>query len=119
VSLRGTRSWLATAVFAALIAMVSLPVSRIWAQDELPRKVKTRVAPIYPQLARQMNIAGIVKVQVTVAANGSVKTTKLVGGHPLLANAAMDAIKKWRFDTGPDETTGIVEFRFDPSAGTQ
>jgi len=119
VSLRRTRSWLATAIFAALIAMFSLPAPRIWAQDELPRKVKTRVAPVYPQLARQMNISGVVKVQVTVAPNGSVKTTKLVGGHPLLANAALDAIKKWRFDTGPDETTGIVEFKFDPSAGAQ
>ena len=99
--------------------MVSFPASRTWAQDDLPRKIKTRVAPIYPQLARQMNISGVVKVQVTVAPNGSVKTTKLVGGHPLLANAALDAIKKWRFDTGPDETTGIVEFKFDPSAGTQ
>jgi len=119
VSLRRTRSWLATAIFAALIAMFSLSAPRIWAQDELPRKVKTRVAPVYPQLARQMNISGVVKVQVTVAPNGSVKTTKLVGGHPLLANAALDAIKKWRFDTGPDETTGIVEFKFDPSAGAQ
>jgi len=119
VSLRRTRSWLATAIFAALIATFSLPAPRIWAQDELPRKVKTRVAPVYPQLARQMNISGVVKVQVTVAPNGSVKTTKLVGGHPLLANAALDAIKKWRFDTGPDETTGIVEFKFDPSAGAQ
>ena len=119
MSLRGTRSWLATAMFAALIALFSLPVSRIWAQEELPRKVKSRVAPTYPQLARQMNISGIVKVQVTVAPNGTVKTTKLVGGHPLLANAALDAIKKWRFDAGPEETTGIVEFKFDPSAGAQ
>jgi TonB family protein len=119
VSFRGTRSWLARAIVAALIALFSLPVSSIWAQDELPRKVKTRVAPVYPALARQMNISGTVKVQVTVAPNGSVKATKLVGGHPLLANAALDAIKKWRFDNGPDETTGIVEFKFDPSVGAQ
>jgi TonB family protein len=106
-------------MFAALIALSSLSVPRLWAQDELPRKVKTRVAPMYPALARQMNISGTVKVQVTVAANGSVKSTKLVGGHPLLANAAMDAIRKWRFENGPEETTGIVEFKFDPSAGAQ
>jgi TonB family protein len=119
VSLRGSRSWLATAVFAALIALFSLPASRSWAQEELPRKVKSRVAPVYPSLARQMNIAGVVKVQVTVAPNGTVKATKLVGGHPLLANAALDAIKKWRFDTASEETTGIVEFKFDPSVGLQ
>jgi hypothetical protein len=39
-----------------------------------------------------------------------------VGGHPILANAAMDALKKWRYESGTDETTGIVEFHFD---GTQ
>ena len=67
-----------------------------------------------------MNITGVVKIQVTVATNGSVKNTKLVGGHPLLANAALDALKRWRFEAGPEETTGIVEFKFDPSAaGTQ
>jgi TonB family protein len=119
VSLQATRSWLTTAIFAALIAMSTLPATQLWAQDDLPRKVKSRVAPIYPALAKQMNITGTVKVQVTIAPNGSVKTAKLVGGHPLLANAAMDAIKKWRFDTGPEETVGIVEFKFDPSAGVQ
>jgi TonB family protein len=83
--------------------------------QEVDRKVKSKVAPVYPELARRMNITGVVKVQITVAANGSVKNAKLVGGHPVLANAALDAVKKWRFETGPQESVGIVEFRFDPS----
>lgn len=118
---RATRTWLASLAAFALIAMLSLQTPRTWAQQEdLPRKVKTRVAPVYPTLARQMNISGVVKVQVTVAANGTVKSTKLVGGHPVLATAALDAVKKWRFEAGPEETTGIVEFKFDPSvAGAQ
>jgi TonB family protein len=85
-----------------------------WGQ-EIDRKTKTKVAPMYPELARRMNITGVVKVQITVAANGSVKNAKLVGGHPVLANAALDAVKKWRFETASQETTGLVEFRFDPS----
>jgi TonB family protein len=85
-----------------------------WGQ-ELDRKTKSKVAPVYPELARRMNITGVVRVQITVAANGSIKNTKLVGGHPVLANAALDAVKKWRFETGPQESTGIVEFRFDPT----
>jgi outer membrane biosynthesis protein TonB len=48
-----------------------------------------------------------------------VKSTKVVGGHPLLVNAAVDAVKKWRFEPAADETTGVVEFKFDPSAATQ
>ena len=55
------------------------------------------------------------KVRVTVAANGSVKDAQLVGGHPVLASAALDAVKKWRFETRPEESTETVEFRFDPA----
>ena len=89
------------------------------AQEELSRKVKTKVAPGYPELARRMSISGVVKVQIVVAPNGSVKSTKVVGGHPLLVNAAVDAVKKWRFDAASEETTGVVEFKFDPNVATQ
>jgi TonB family protein len=88
-------------------------------QDEISRKVKTKVYPSYPELARRMSIAGVVKVQVVVAPNGSVKTTKVVGGHPLLVNAAVDAVKKWRFESAAEETTGVVEFKFDPNMAAQ
>lgn len=69
---------------------------------------------MYPEIARHMNLGGVVRLQVTVAANGSVKNARLIGGHPLLANAALDAIKKWRFEAGPAESSGVVQFRFDP-----
>jgi TonB family protein len=62
-----------------------------------------------------MNLAGVVKVLVTVSPNGTIKDAKLVGGHPVLATAALDAVKKWRFEAGPEESTGIVEFRFTPN----
>jgi len=94
-------------------AATSAPLA--WGQDELNRKTKSKVAPTYPELARKMNITGVVKVQVTVAPNGSIKNTKVLGGHPLLATAALDAVKKWRFETGPQDSTGIVEFQFGPN----
>ncbi len=93
-------------------AATSAPLA--WGQEELSRKPKIKVAAVYPELARRMNITGVVKVEVTVAPNGSIKNARLVGGHPLLANAALDAVKKWRFETGPEDSTGIVEFHFDP-----
>lgn len=96
-------------------AATSAPLA--WGQEikgqETNRKVKNKVSPVYPELARRMNITGVVKVRVTVAANGSVKDAQLVGGHPVLANAALDAVKKWRFETRPEETAETVEFRFD------
>jgi TonB family protein len=83
-------------------------------QEELTRKTKTKVAPVYPDIARRMSITGTVKVLVVVAPNGNLRSTKVVGGHPLLVNAAMDAIKKWKFEVAPEESTGIVEFKFQP-----
>jgi TonB family protein len=72
------------------------------------------VQPEYPDLARKMNITGTVKVQVVVAPNGTVKEAKVVGGHPVLAGAALEAVKKWRFEPAPAESTGVVDFKFEP-----
>jgi TonB family protein len=83
-------------------------------QGEILRRVKTRVEPAYPELARKMNITGSVKVAVVVAPNGSVKEAKVVGGHPLLANAALDAVRKWRFEPAAIESSGVVDFKFEP-----
>ena len=86
-----------------------------WGQEqEGIRKTKSKVEPMYPDLARRMKISGVVKVDLTVAPNGTVKEAKVVGGHPVLANAVLDAVKKWRFETGPQETTETLQFRFDP-----
>jgi TonB family protein len=82
--------------------------------EELSRKAKTKVLPVYPDVARRMSIAGTVRLAVVVAPNGNVKSWKPVGGHPLLVDAAMDAMKQWKFEPGPTESRGIVEFKFHP-----
>lgn len=82
------------------------------AQGEVLRRAKSKVQPEYPELARKMNITGTVKVEVVVAPNGSVKEAKVVGGHPLLANAALEAVKKWRFEPAAMESSGVVDFKF-------
>jgi TonB family protein len=84
------------------------------AQNEVLRRAKSRVTPVYPDLARKMNLAGTVKVEVVVSANGSVKEAKVVGGHPVLANAALDAVRKWRFEPASAESSGVVDFKFEP-----
>ena len=76
------------------------------------RKVRVRVTPEYPVLAKQMNVTGKVKIEATVAADGHVVSTRVVGGSPLLVNAALDALKKWHFEPAAKETTEIVEFAF-------
>jgi len=81
--------------------------------EELARKVKTKVPPSYPELARRMNIRGTVRVWVVVSPNGNIKETKGVGGNPILLNSALDALKKWKFEAAPSESEGVVEFHFE------
>ena len=76
------------------------------------RKVKSTVAPVYPDLAKRMNVSGTVKITVTIAPSGSVSGTKVVGGHPLLVDAAVDAVKRWKYESGPEESKQIVEIKF-------
>ncbi len=82
--------------------------------EDLVRRAKTKVQPSYPELARKMNITGTVKIEVVVAPNGSVKDARVVGGHPVLASAALDAAKKWRFEPAGSESTGVIDFKFEP-----
>jgi protein TonB len=82
--------------------------------EEIVRRAKTKVQPQYPDLARKMNITGTVKIEVMVSPNGMVKGARIVGGHPVLANAALDAARKWRFEPSSAESSGIIDFRFAP-----
>jgi TonB family protein len=82
--------------------------------DEFVRRAKSKVQPAYPELAHKMNISGTVKIEVTVAPNGSVKEARIVGGHPVLAGAALDAAKKWRFEPAASDSTGVIDFKFEP-----
>ena len=53
-------------------------------------------------------------MMVAVAPNGRATSTKVVGGHPVLAKAAVDAIEKWKWVASPDESTELVEIHFHP-----
>ncbi len=112
MSLRGARALLAVVVTVGVAGTLSVRAQN--SDNEVVRRAKSKVQPVYPDLARKMNITGTVKVQVVVAPNGSVKDAKIVGGHPVLAAAAIDAVKKWRFEPAATESTGVVDFKFEP-----
>lgn len=97
---------------------VSMPVqTQLLAQSNSApasgRAVTSRVAPAYPELARKMHIHGTVKVEAGVRANGTVKSTRILGGNPVLIEAASDAVKQWKFAPGPAETTEVVQLTFE------
>ena len=59
--------------------------------------VLKKVAPDYPAQARQLRIEGTVQLEATIAKDGSVKNLKVASGHPILARAAIDAVKQWKY----------------------
>jgi len=111
VRAHGRRRWLICGLLGFAMAGVTLPRSAA-AQDDPGRKVRNRVSPEYPALARRMNIHGTVKLGLVVTANGTLKETRVIGGNPILVNAAMDAVKKWKFEPADSESSETVEFKF-------
>jgi TonB family protein len=95
-----------------LLTVFFLLVGVSFAGDESGRKIKSRVSPQYPELARKVNARGTVKIEIVITPAGIVKSTKVIGGHPLLVNAAEDAVKKWRYEPASEETTTVIEFNF-------
>lgn len=102
----GSRSW----AYALLTLLLAL--SLIAFAEETDRKVRQRVAPQYPELAKRVNASGTVRLEVEVAPNGEVRSVKPLGGHPLLIPAAEDAIRKWKYEPSKETTTSVVEFKF-------
>jgi TonB family protein len=78
------------------------------------RRVLSRANPQYPATAMQFHLGGTVKAEAIVAPNGIVKSVRVKGGHPLLAAAAENAIRQWKWETTSRETEETVEVRFKP-----
>ena len=96
----------------ALLVLPSAIFGQDGGADAAKRKVRTKIAPTYPVLAKRMNFEGKVKVAVTITADGRVKDARLVGGSPVLASAALDAARQWEFDLAPKDSTEVIEFEF-------
>jgi TonB family protein len=78
------------------------------------RKLKFRVPPEYPEIARKMNIQGVARVLLTVAPDGRVVDVKELGGNPVLVAALVQAVKKWKYEPADRESEIEVRFEFAP-----
>ena len=58
-------------------------------------------------------------MRVFISANGTVKDSTVVGGNPILANAAQKAVKQWLFAPGPAESDMEISIVFDPNSQTE
>lgn len=100
-----------------LIFTVSLLWNQTFAQNPSApgsdRKVASRAAPAYPELAKKMHIHGVVKIEAIVRPNGTVKSTRVLGGNPVLVEAAQDAVNRWKFEPAQNESTEVVQVAFE------
>jgi TonB family protein len=103
------------AVLAGLLFLDAAAGTSLRAQEmqvSSSRKIVSKAMPVYPELARKMHLEGTVKLQVTVAPGGAAKNIDVVGGNPVLARAAEDAVAKFRWTPAAEESKELVEFRF-------
>jgi periplasmic protein TonB len=56
-----------------------------------------KVAPKYPEVAKQAGVQGQVVLQAEIDKNGDIRTLTFVSGHPCLVPAAIEAVKKWKY----------------------
>jgi len=78
------------------------------------RKVVTRVEPKYPPTLERLYIGGVVRLQVDVAANGTVEGAQLIGGNPILGQSAIAAVKQWKYTPAKTKTKVVERLEFDP-----
>jgi TonB family protein len=97
----------------SLICIGSLALSASTAlAGDVHRAVVTRVPPIYPEIAHRMHVGGKVMLLVEIQPDGTVSDAKVESGHALLAPAAQDAVRKWKFAPNPSASETEVEIDF-------
>lgn len=101
-------------LFVALLALFSFVQNNSSFAQAVSRKVKNRVDPVYPELAKRNNISGSARVELLVTADGRVKDVKVLGGNPVLVQAVMAAVVKWKYEPAAEESSVIVKFDFNP-----
>ena len=93
---------------------VALTLSTMNLSAQENRKVISNPVPVYPEVAKSHRLTGVVKVQVVIAPDGHIKSTQIIGGHPLLVDSVEETLKKWKYAPASSESTILLEFNFHP-----
>jgi TonB family protein len=117
--------YLATVAFMSLGLIVQSGGSAALAEDgvvhvsqaEALRAVKDRIQPEYPPMARQLHLQGAVHVEAHIGESGAVEDVKALTGNAVLMNAAIAAIRRWKFtpftaDGKPSKAIADLSFDF-------
>ena len=118
-STHGQESHRAMASFLAGVLSIVIcgsvkPLASQTQPNAVERKIVTRVEAEYPETLKRLYIGGVVRVEVVVGPNGTVQTTELLGGNPILGQSAMKAIKQWKYASAAAKEKLVVQLEFDP-----
>ena len=84
------------------------------AEKGAERMLIAHVEPDYPEISQQHVVGRIVRLQITISAKGNVESVGLLGGNPVLAQSAMEAVQKWKYAAARSSSTMEISIPFDP-----
>lgn len=99
------------------MAAVSANAFPMFAEEKVNPKIIKKTTPAYPPLAKEAKVQGMVVMEVRIGKDGTVGNIEALSGHPLLRQAAIDAVRTWEFEPGrkngvPVEVATTIEVNF-------
>jgi outer membrane biosynthesis protein TonB len=85
---------------------------QVQAIGQQSRKSLIKPTLVYPEVAKRLNLEGTVRSSSW--ADGQIKETKVIGGHPVLVESALKALRDWKYEKATSESTVQLEFKFHP-----
>jgi TonB family protein len=95
-----------------MLLCLALGSCLIYASDRPQRAVTYSENPEYPEIAKRMDLHGTVKLKIWIKPDGSIRRVEYVGGHPVLAESALKAVKNWKYAPALIESNTVVEVKF-------
>ena len=95
----------------SIVFCIALLAGTVYAAER-PRQIVSSEDPQYPEIAKKMALHGIVKLGIWIKPDGAVRRVEYIGGHPLLAESAVRAVKNWKYVPANQESDMVVELKF-------
>ena len=101
-------------VLLILLAYVFISSARSQTTEKAERRIVQRVQPEYPKTLKDARIGGLVRMNVTVLANGTVAHVETTGGNPILGECATKAVRQWKYAPAAATTKEELLIHFNP-----
>lgn len=98
----------------AAMVVLTLCALSLGAIAQEARRVLVKTTPVYPEVAKRLSLRGTVKIEITISADGKIKHANVIDGHPILVDAAFEALKECKYEPAKSETIVTVQFDFRP-----